>query len=61
MGRPLSLTLFFPWRAGGNSNVVDRTVAQLMAFAYYWYVCIVYFFSEPAGKYSLDVRCAPLV
>ena len=24
---------------GGNKNVIDRTLAQVMAFFYYWYVC----------------------
>jgi hypothetical protein len=34
---------------GGNSSVVDRTVAQTMAFFYYWYVSAVYAFSEQAA------------
>jgi len=38
---------------GGNENVVDRILAQSMAFGYYWYVTIVYFFS-PAVAYHLS-------
>merc|ERR1719253_196068 len=32
---------------GGNSNIVDRTLAQTMAFFYYWYVIAVYTWNEP--------------
>mmetsp|Transcript_29758 Transcript_29758/g.45541 ORF Transcript_29758/g.45541 Transcript_29758/m.45541 type:complete len:312 (-) Transcript_29758:390-1325(-) len=38
---------------GGNENVVDRILAQSMAFGYYWYVTIVYFFN-PAVAYHLS-------
>jgi ubiquinol oxidase len=38
---------------GGNSSAVDRTVAQTMAFAYYWYVVGVYSYS-PQAAYHLS-------
>lgn len=38
---------------GGNSNVIDRTVAQTMAFFYYWYVVVIYSFS-PQSAYHLS-------
>jgi len=34
---------------GGNSSAIDRTVAQTMAFFYYWYVVLVYGLSEPVS------------
>ena len=40
---------------GGNSSIVDRTVAQTMAFFYYWYVTIVYFVSEPAAYHLSEL------
>ena len=35
---------------GGNSSLVDRTIAQTMAFGYYWYVVLVYSLSEPVSQ-----------
>lgn len=40
---------------GGNSSVVDRTLAQTMAFGYYWYVTIVYAFSEQAAYHLSEL------
>ena len=40
---------------GGNSSFVDRTLAQAMAFGYYWYVTIVYFVSEPAAYHLSEL------
>jgi len=40
---------------GGNSSVVDRTIAQTMAFGYYWYVVAVYAFSEPAAYHLSEL------
>jgi len=40
---------------GGNSSVVDRTVAQTMAFGYYWYVTAVYSVSEPAAYHLSEL------
>jgi ubiquinol oxidase len=40
---------------GGNSSLVDRTLAQAMAFGYYWYVTIVYFVSEPAAYHLSEL------
>jgi ubiquinol oxidase len=40
---------------GGNSSVVDRTLAQTMAFGYYWYVAIVYSFSQPAAYHLSEL------
>lgn len=40
---------------GGNSSVIDRTVAQTMAFFYYWYVTAVYAFSEPAAYHLSEL------
>ena len=40
---------------GGNSSVIDRTVAQTMAFAYYWYVTAVYAVSEPAAYHLSEL------
>mmetsp|Transcript_1215 Transcript_1215/g.3377 ORF Transcript_1215/g.3377 Transcript_1215/m.3377 type:complete len:307 (+) Transcript_1215:60-980(+) len=38
---------------GGNSSAIDRTLAQTMAFAYYWYVVGVYMWS-PQAAYHLS-------
>lgn len=38
---------------GGNSSVIDRTIAQTMAFFYYWYVVGVYSLSEQAACMKL--------
>ena len=40
---------------GGNSSVVDRTLAQTMAFGYYWYVTAVYSLSEPAAYHLSEL------
>ena len=40
---------------GGNSSVIDRTVAQTMAFGYYWYVTAVYGVSEPAAYHLSEL------
>jgi len=40
---------------GGNSSVVDRTIAQTMAFGYYWYVVFVYMLSEPAAYHLSEL------
>jgi len=40
---------------GGNSSVVDRTLAQTMAFGYYWYVIIVYSVSEQAAYHLSEL------
>lgn len=40
---------------GGNSSVVDRTIAQTMAFFYYWYVVGVYAFSEQAAYHLSEL------
>lgn len=40
---------------GGNSNIVDRTLAQTMAFGYYWYVIIVYAWNEPAAYHLSEL------
>lgn len=40
---------------GGNSNVVDRTIAQTMAFFYYWYVVAVYAFSKEAAYHLSEL------
>lgn len=40
---------------GGNSSVVDRTLAQTMAFGYYWYVTAVYSVSEPAAYHLSEL------
>jgi ubiquinol oxidase len=40
---------------GGNSNVIDRTLAQLMAFGYYWYVTIIYTVNEPAAYHLSEL------
>jgi len=40
---------------GGNSSIVDRTIAQTMAFGYYWYVVGVYALSEPAAYHLSEL------
>jgi ubiquinol oxidase len=40
---------------GGNENPIDRTLAQTMAFGYYWYVIILYFFNEPAAYHLSEL------
>jgi len=40
---------------GGNDSAIDRTVAQAMAFGYYWYVVIIYFFNEPAAYHLSEL------
>ena len=40
---------------GGNSNVIDRILAQTMAFGYYWYVIAVYFLSESAAYHLSEL------
>ena len=40
---------------GGNSNFIDRTLAQTMAFGYYWYVIIVYAWNEPAAYHLSEL------
>merc|ERR1719498_1819727 len=40
---------------GGNSSIIDRTVAQTMAFTYYWYVVAVYSISEQAAYHLSEL------
>ena len=40
---------------GGNTSIIDRTLAQSMAFGYYWYVAAVYSFSEPAAYHLSEL------
>jgi len=40
---------------GGNASVVDRTLAQAMAFSYYWYVIGVYSISEQAAYHLSEL------
>lgn len=40
---------------GGNENGIDRTLAQTMAFFYYWYVTLLYFFNEPAAYHLSEL------
>lgn len=40
---------------GGNSNIVDRTLAQTMAFFYYWYVIVIYTWNEPAAYHLSEL------
>lgn len=40
---------------GGNSNFIDRTVAQTMAFFYYWYVIVIYAWNEPAAYHLSEL------
>lgn len=39
---------------GGNSSAVDRAVAQTAAFAYYWYVVVIYGLVSPKAAYHLS-------
>mmetsp|Transcript_6711 Transcript_6711/g.7281 ORF Transcript_6711/g.7281 Transcript_6711/m.7281 type:complete len:305 (+) Transcript_6711:148-1062(+) len=39
----------------GNESGIDRTLAQTMAFGYYWYVIILYFFNEPAAYHLSEL------
>eukprot|EP00533_Pseudo-nitzschia_delicatissima_P010524 CAMPEP_0116102934 /NCGR_PEP_ID=MMETSP0327-20121206/13617_1 /TAXON_ID=44447 /ORGANISM="Pseudo-nitzschia delicatissima, Strain B596" /LENGTH=323 /DNA_ID=CAMNT_0003595013 /DNA_START=115 /DNA_END=1086 /DNA_ORIENTATION=+ len=40
---------------GGNSNIIDRTLAQTMAFFYYWYVIVIYAWNEPAAYHLSEL------
>jgi len=40
---------------GGNENPVDRFLAQSMAFAYYWYVVLVYLLSPPSAYHLSEL------
>jgi ubiquinol oxidase len=40
---------------GGNSNPIDRFIAQTMAFFYYWYVVLVYALSEEAAYHLSEL------
>lgn len=40
---------------GGNSNIIDRTIAQTMAFFYYWYVIVIYAWNEPAAYHLSEL------
>ena len=40
---------------GGNSNIIDRTLAQTMAFGYYWYVIVIYTFNESAAYHLSEL------
>jgi len=40
---------------GGNSSVIDRTLAQTMAFGYYWYVIVIYSLSKPAAYHLSEL------
>mmetsp|Transcript_22716 Transcript_22716/g.63396 ORF Transcript_22716/g.63396 Transcript_22716/m.63396 type:complete len:322 (-) Transcript_22716:389-1354(-) len=40
---------------GGNSSPVDRVLAQTMAFFYYWYVVLVYAWSEDAAYHLSEL------
>jgi len=40
---------------GGNSNIIDRTLAQTMAFFYYWYVIGIYTWNEPAAYHLSEL------
>jgi len=40
---------------GGNDSVIDRTLAQTMAFGYYWYVVIIYAWNEPAAYHLSEL------
>jgi ubiquinol oxidase len=40
---------------GGNASIIDRTLAQTMAFGYYWYVICVYVISEPAAYHLSEL------
>jgi len=40
---------------GGNDNVVDRYLAQTMAFVYYWYVVAIYAVSKEAAYHLSEL------
>jgi len=40
---------------GGNSSWIDRTLAQSMAFGYYWYVTLVYAVNEQAAYHLSEL------
>mmetsp|Transcript_121535 Transcript_121535/g.340351 ORF Transcript_121535/g.340351 Transcript_121535/m.340351 type:complete len:385 (-) Transcript_121535:31-1185(-) len=40
---------------GGNSQWLDRTLAQTMAFGYYWYVILMYLWKEPAAYHLSEL------
>jgi len=40
---------------GGNSSAIDRTIAQTMAFGYYWYVVAIYAFSDQAAYHLSEL------
>ncbi|KAL7556972.1 hypothetical protein ACA910_018260 [Epithemia clementina (nom. ined.)] len=40
---------------GGNASPIDRFIAQTMAFAYYWYVVVIYFISEQAAYHLSEL------
>jgi len=40
---------------GGNDSIIDRTLAQTMAFGYYWYVVIIYAWNEPAAYHLSEL------
>lgn len=40
---------------GGNSSIVDRTLAQSMAFGYYWYVIVIYAWNKPAAYHLSEL------
>ncbi|KAL3944512.1 MAG: hypothetical protein SGBAC_001433 [Bacillariaceae sp.] len=40
---------------GGNSNPVDRILAQTMAFGYYWYVIAIYTWNEAAAYHLSEL------
>ena len=40
---------------GGNSNPVDRVLAQTMAFFYYWYVVLIYTWNESAAYHLSEL------
>jgi ubiquinol oxidase len=39
---------------GGNSNLLDRALAQSMAFVYYWYVVLIYSLVSSQAAYHLS-------
>lgn len=39
---------------GGNTNPLDRAIAQCMAVGYYWYVVLVYTMISPQAAYHLS-------
>jgi ubiquinol oxidase len=40
---------------GGNSQWLDRTVAQTMAFGYYWYVVVMYLWREDVAYHLSEL------